>query len=129
VLRLIYCVRRPGNMDKNAFHKHWKGGDLDDPLRALISLLEPDSVAFTLKFNTIEEIDQQIRGFGFEKPYDAIVDFRWNNTGKALAMAKEDGIFRILKIIQDNSPFVDSKNSSVFFTESPSVEIGTLRQL
>jgi len=121
MIKLVYCVKRRADVAPEAFRKHW----LENHGPLVRSVAEATRAlkyvqSHTVQDEAINEAARAPRGAG--APYDGITEIWWADADTLLEGAESpEGQAAYVRLIEDESTFVDLAASSLFFTEEHTV--------
>ena len=118
MIQLVFCVSRNESVTAEEFRSHWK--EVQGPMvRGLMDTLgaEGATQALTLEVERNKLIQANYRT---APPYDGIITLHFEDPGILLQqVARPEVVNRLMRLYQDQLPFVDLPRCSVFYTEAP----------
>ncbi len=115
-IKLVYCVRRRDDIEPDEFYRYWleQHGPLVKSLARDIG-----ATRYVQSHTVMPEMNEELMASrGLPEPYDGITEVWWNNLedlgGKNGAEAATQAA---LRLIEDESTFIDFSGSRVFMTE------------
>ena len=116
MIKLVYCVRKRGDITDEEFHRYW----LENHGPLVKSFAETMKATRYVQSHTVlPEVNQAImEARGMKLPYDGITELWWNSLEDLMAgSGSEEGAKVGETLKADESKFIDFSESRIFFTE------------
>jgi uncharacterized protein (TIGR02118 family) len=116
MLKLVFVIRRRGDLSPEEFHRYW----LQEHGPLARGLLEPLGVRRYVQTHTVEpDLNTTLAAArGTAEAYDGVAEIWWDSLDAFLAAStSEDGQRANEALAEDEARFIDLERSSIFVTE------------
>lgn len=117
MIRLLTCLRKRDDIGDTEFRECWNSTTFQQLFERMVDEFKPIRFSrnLTLKITMNSEL---MALHGSPPPFDATLEYWWNNSHDLEAGIAEDASTHIVdKMLEFQSTFCDMKRSSTFFTE------------
>lgn len=122
MIRHITCIRKKPDIPDEEFRAYWTAPEFEDLQQKVVALARPVRYSKNLALK-VEATQRVIDDRGFIDPFDAVIEFWWEDASQLMALYDSPEAQRLLKKIADyESQFIDKFRSTAFFTECNSAE-------
>jgi len=117
VIRHIKCIRKSPDLSDEEFRAFWSAPEYEDLNRQMLSLANAVRYSRNLALK-VEATQRVIADRGFVDPFDAVVEFWWEDASNLMELYDTPEAQKLRKNIADyESRFIDTLRSTAFFTE------------
>ena len=116
MVKLVYCIRKSGNVSQEEFHRYW----LEDHGARVRKHAAALGASRYVQSHTLETaINEALQSPRGAKPaYDGITELWWDDMETLTAtMGTPDGALAARDLLEDERHFIDLEASTLFLTE------------
>ncbi|MAA85126.1 MAG: hypothetical protein CME46_05280 [Halieaceae bacterium] len=116
MIKLVYCLRKRGDVDSDAFHRYWREehGPLVKSVATAIG-----ACRYVQSHTVLPELNAlMIESRGLLDPYEGITEVWWQDSAALeIGMSSAEGIDAQRQLVEDEARFIDFSRSRIFMTE------------
>jgi uncharacterized protein (TIGR02118 family) len=116
MIKLVYCLRKRGDVDSDAFHRYWREehGPLVKSVATAIG-----ACRYVQSHTVLPELNAlMIENRGLLDPYEGITEVWWQDSAALeIGMSSPEGIDAQRQLVEDEARFIDFSRSRIFMTE------------
>jgi uncharacterized protein (TIGR02118 family) len=116
MIKIVYCITRREDIEAGEFHRYWL-----EEHGPLVKSVAGDIGAsrYVQSHTTLPELNAVFqKGRGLESPYDGITEIWWESEEAMIAGTESPaGQAAAVKLVEDESRFIDFSRSRLFMTE------------
>lgn len=116
MLKLVYCIRRRGDVDEERFHRYWleEHGPLVRSVGAAIG-----ACRYVQSHRVEAALNEMLRASrGASEPYDGITEVWWKDRAALEhGLSNPAGVDAARRLLEDEASFIDLAASCLFLTE------------
>ena len=117
MIRHIKCIRKNPDLSDEEFRAFWNSPEFEDLNQQLVTLAKPARFSRNLVLK-VEATQRIIADRGFIDPFDAVIEFWWEDAGQLMELYDSPEAQQLRKKIADyENMFIDKLRSTAFFTE------------
>ena len=117
MIRHIKCIRKNPDLSDEEFRAFWNAPEYEDLNQQLITLANAVRYSRDLALK-VEATQRVITDRGFIDPFDAVVEFWWEDASQLMELYDTPEARQLRKKIADyENRFIDVLRSTAFFTE------------
>jgi hypothetical protein len=117
VIRHIKCIRKKPDLSDEEFRAFWNAPEYEDLNQQMMTLANAVRYSRNLALK-VEATQRVITDRGFIDPFDAVVEFWWEDASHLMALYDTPEAQQLRKNIADyENRFIDTLRSTAFFTE------------
>jgi hypothetical protein len=116
MIKLVYCVRKRGDVEDGAFYQYW----LENHGPLVKSYAETvKAVRYVQSHTILPELNRSLmEGRGLKPPYEGITEIWWHSLEDLIAgYGSAEGAKAAEALQTDESRFIDFSESRIFMTE------------
>ena len=122
MIRHIKCIRKNPDLSDEEFRAFWNAPEYEDLNQQLITLANAVRYSRDLALK-VEATQRVITDRGFVDPFDAVVEFWWEDASQLMELYDTPEAQQLRKKILDyENRFIDTVRSTAFFTECASAK-------
>ena len=117
MIRHIKCIRKNPDLSDEEFRTFWNAPEYEDLNQQMILLAKAARYSRNLALK-VEATRRVIVDRGFIDPFDAVVEFWWEDASQLMELYDTSEAQQLRKKIADyENRFIDTLRSTAFFTE------------
>jgi uncharacterized protein (TIGR02118 family) len=120
MIKLVYCVRRRGDVSREAFRSYW----LEEHGPRVRGFAKVLGARRYVQSHTLEGplTDLLTESRGMKPPYDGITELWWDGTKEfEAALGSPEGRAASEDLLEDEARFIDLGESRIFLTEEHTI--------